>query len=207
MDQQPSQDQNNKQPETTIEYNPNIYAQQPQPVIPTPVPPLSSYTPVGQNTSIKLNNGMFQRRIGRKNFFIGVLIIFLLLLIPVVLEIIAHYIIMSSANSASSLTLSSSTTDTLPQQNNAGLYLINIAAILMGFVGIILFIPILISLYVRRFHDLNKSGIFIALCLIPFAGIFVYLYLQFAAGTDVSNEYGPQINSNNIFVTLGLKKP
>ncbi len=36
--------------------------------------------------------------------------------------------------------------------------------------------------YIRRCHDLGKSGWFILLLLIPFVGFFIALYLWFAPG-------------------------
>lgn len=44
---------------------------------------------------------------------------------------------------------------------------------------------------VRRFHDLNKSGWYYWLGIIPVVNIVVGLYLLFARGTDGDNEYGP----------------
>lgn len=47
-----------------------------------------------------------------------------------------------------------------------------------------------ISLAVRRWHDLNKSGWFTLLYIIPFVNGIVMLYLIFAKGTSGSNKYG-----------------
>lgn len=64
-----------------------------------------------------------------------------------------------------------------------------------GLVSLVIFIfaaIVGVSLSVRRFHDLGKSGWFSALFLIPVVGFFVWLYLIFAAGNSGSNKYGDQ---------------
>lgn len=80
-----------------------------------------------------------------------------------------------------------------------------IASILLGLVAGILSLisPVLafpvyilsaivgVMLAIRRCHDLNKSGWFYLLLLIPIVNIFVGLYLLFAKGTIGPNQYGP----------------
>lgn len=48
-----------------------------------------------------------------------------------------------------------------------------------------------VMLAIRRCHDLNKSGWFYLLLLIPIVNIFGGLYLLFAMGTIGPNQYGP----------------
>jgi uncharacterized membrane protein YhaH (DUF805 family) len=57
---------------------------------------------------------------------------------------------------------------------------------------IILTFPLLfnISLSVRRSHDLNKSGYFVFLFVIPLVNLFAYLYLFLSKGIDEKNTYG-----------------
>jgi uncharacterized membrane protein YhaH (DUF805 family) len=53
-----------------------------------------------------------------------------------------------------------------------------------------LFIPQL-SVGVRRLHDLNRSGWWLWLSLIPFVGGIVLLVWNCMRGTDGNNRYGP----------------
>lgn len=43
---------------------------------------------------------------------------------------------------------------------------------------------------VRRFHDINKSGWWILIGLVPFVGFFIFLYFMIKAGDSGSNTYG-----------------
>lgn len=44
---------------------------------------------------------------------------------------------------------------------------------------------------VRRLHDLNKSGWWYLVFLIPIIGFFFFFYFGFFKGTDGPNAYGP----------------
>lgn len=48
-----------------------------------------------------------------------------------------------------------------------------------------------IMLIIQRCHDLNKSGWFYLVLVIPVIGIIFALYLLFAKGTEGPNQYGP----------------
>jgi uncharacterized membrane protein YhaH (DUF805 family) len=48
-----------------------------------------------------------------------------------------------------------------------------------------------ISLTVRRLHDLDKSGWFILIFLIPVVGPIMWLVWMLSAGTPGENRYGP----------------
>lgn len=63
-------------------------------------------------------------------------------------------------------------------------------------------------LNIQRCHDLNKSGWFSLLLIIPAVNIFGALYLLFAPGTSGANEYGnrPPPNSK-LHVALALFIP
>ena len=63
-----------------------------------------------------------------------------------------------------------------------------------GVVAAVLYIGLSIvglSITVRRWHDLDKSGWYALLGLIPYVNFIVGLYLLFAPGTDGPNQYGP----------------
>ncbi|MBQ8418643.1 MAG: DUF805 domain-containing protein, partial [Phascolarctobacterium sp.] len=47
------------------------------------------------------------------------------------------------------------------------------------------------SFIVRRCHDLDRSGYWGLLVLIPVVNFFFLLYLLFAKGTEGWNQYGP----------------
>lgn len=73
---------------------------------------------------------------------------------------------------------------------------------LLRFLCIMLFLPLLafpisvlglinvVTMSIRRFHDLGKSGIWAFLLFIPIINFFVVLYLLFCRGSDGPNEYG-----------------
>ena len=66
----------------------------------------------------------------------------------------------------------------------------------------------MVSLYVRRLHDLGHPWIFILFHLIPVVGpLGLYCYLQFAPGTTGENRYGKPTKSYDFFVVLGFKRP
>lgn len=48
-----------------------------------------------------------------------------------------------------------------------------------------------VMLNIRRCHDLDKSGWFSLLLLVPIVGIIVAIYLLLAKGTEGLNHYGP----------------
>lgn len=52
----------------------------------------------------------------------------------------------------------------------------------------------LINIYaiVCRLHDIDKSGLWVLLVLIPFMGFIMSVYLLFAKGTQGRNRFGEQ---------------
>lgn len=52
-------------------------------------------------------------------------------------------------------------------------------------------IVIMVSLGVRRLHDLNRTGWMILLNCVPIANIALSVYMVFFKGTEGGNEYGP----------------
>lgn len=48
------------------------------------------------------------------------------------------------------------------------------------------------SFIVRRCHDLDKSGWWCLLTLVPIVNFIFLIYLLFAKGTDGWNQYGPE---------------
>jgi uncharacterized membrane protein YhaH (DUF805 family) len=70
-------------------------------------------------------------------------------------------------------------------RNNGG-SIVGVVAISLG----ILMVIVAISIYVKRWHDLNKSGWWVLTMFIPAINILVLLYLGIAPGTPSSNNYG-----------------
>jgi uncharacterized membrane protein YhaH (DUF805 family) len=54
----------------------------------------------------------------------------------------------------------------------------------------VLFLIYYLSLIVRRFHDLGKSGWYTLLYLVPVVNIITLIYLLGAKGEEGSNKYG-----------------
>ena len=60
----------------------------------------------------------------------------------------------------------------------------------------------------RRLNDLNRSGWFVLLFIIPIVNLLLVIYLIFFPGTDGDNQYGPMpvANSTGVII-LGLLFP
>ncbi len=75
----------------------------------------------------------------------------------------------------------------------------------IGSIAIIIFyiatIVISVMFGKRRLNDLNRSGWFVLLLIIPFVNLLIIIYLVFFSGSDGDNNYGPQAMAN----TLGVK--
>jgi len=61
---------------------------------------------------------------------------------------------------------------------------------LFGVFMLVTFIPS-IAVQVRRFHDQDKSGLFVLLNLVPVVGGFIVLVFMCLEGTKGSNRFGP----------------
>lgn len=110
---------------------------------------------------------LFQGRIGRWYYFLGVLTTSALLLL---LWIISNYL-----------------------------------SAYIGITAYLLIIPpiwIRTSIIVRRFHDLNKSGWWALLLLMPLVNFFVALYILFVKGSISSNKFGEKANTTNFWKVL-----
>lgn len=56
-------------------------------------------------------------------------------------------------------------------------------------INLFLTIPPLFSLFIRRMHDLNASGWWLLITIIPF-GLILFFALPFKKGTEGPNKYG-----------------
>ena len=72
---------------------------------------------------------------------------------------------------------------------------------MMALIGIVS-IVVTIMYGKRRFNDLNRSGWWSLLLLIPYVQLLPVIYLVFFPGTDGSNEYGPPPVKNSIGVLI-----
>lgn len=58
------------------------------------------------------------------------------------------------------------------------------------FISFLILVPPLLSLIVRRIHDLNTSAWWLLITLIPLGGL-LFFALPFKKGTEGPNKYGP----------------
>lgn len=73
------------------------------------------------------------------------------------------------------------------------LMVLMIIGAIIPFIGPIIMLAAAIGallISVRRLHDLNKSGWFLLILLIPYVDFIFSIYLVFAPGTNGANEYG-----------------
>ena len=61
------------------------------------------------------------------------------------------------------------------------------------FLYFLFFVPSL-SLYIRRLHDINRSGWWLLMALIPFIGIITLIFLWCLKGNQNRNAYGDATN-------------
>lgn len=73
---------------------------------------------------------------------------------------------------------------------------------LYAFYGLAVFLPGL-AVAVRRLHDVNKSGWFILIALIPIIGAIWLLVLFCTEGDKGQNQYGADPKGNNEFDQIG----
>jgi hypothetical protein len=76
---------------------------------------------------------------------------------------------------------------------------------ILPFLNLIFFISVMILMFfnlkftIQRFYDLNLSGWYILLKLIPIFSIFVNLYLYFKKGNREINDYDKAVNYRKLF--------
>ena len=92
-----------------------------------------------------------------------------------------------------------------PSGEPSGLFMIGTLLLGIGYIASIVYMFILLK---RRFNDLDKSGWFSLLILIPLVNFFIILWLVFGKGTDTSNRFGAIPNDNPFSVKFfGLLLP
>lgn len=73
---------------------------------------------------------------------------------------------------------------------------VSIASAIYDLYNLIIFLPGL-AVAVRRMHDIDKSGWYVLIALIPIVGILIALFLDCRKGTDGPNKYGPDPIAQN----------
>ncbi|MBZ2187762.1 DUF805 domain-containing protein [Alcanivorax sp. JB21] len=71
--------------------------------------------------------------------------------------------------------------------------------------AVVLYIALIVYTFgymVRRLHDLNHSGWFCLLTLVPIVNLILVLYLLFARGQPASNRFGPRPAANTTGVVI-----
>ncbi|HYH74415.1 MAG TPA: DUF805 domain-containing protein [Candidatus Saccharimonadales bacterium] len=178
---QPQQyQQQYQQPQQPLQYPPQQqYAPQqfaqPQPYAPAP-DPNTAQAPIGN---------MFQRRIGRLGFLLGMVYSY------------------SALVAAILLLMGIGASGILPDSlDGPGLAIFNIFILLLNLAAWGFAVIVSVSLVVRRLHDLNLSGWGALLYCVPLVGLLLILFLFFKPGKE-PNKYGPRITSLNYWGIIG----
>ena len=69
----------------------------------------------------------------------------------------------------------------------------------------VLYLPTSVFAFIlakRRLNDVNRSGWWSVLLVVPFLNLFASLYLMFAGGTAGDNDYGPPTVANTTWLTI-----
>ena len=89
-----------------------------------------------------------------------------------------------------------------------GLEALSVMSILVFllFQGAMIFVSVILG--IRRLHDLDKSGLFILLNLVPVVNIGMAIYMIFFPGSEGENSFGPKTAPNTVWTWLcGLILP
>lgn len=138
---------------------------------------------------MKFLTKLFKGRLDRKGF------LFLLL----------FNIIIGTAFVVGSIALSNKVSELI---NSSIINILLVLMVTVVYIGVLLFS---LSLYVRRFHDIGKSGWWSLLLLIPILNILLLFYLLVKSSTKAENRYGKQFSFGSkdlglisMFIVLGL---
>jgi uncharacterized membrane protein YhaH (DUF805 family) len=83
---------------------------------------------------------------------------------------------------------------------------LNQIGVIIDVVGVVLSIPLSVSVAIRRWHDLGQSGFFALLGLIPFVGFIILFVYLLVPGTKGSNKFGEPDASPSSFGKIILGK-
>ncbi len=120
---------------------------------------------------MKMIEHLFKGRINRKNFILGFFTSIATLIVALLLIIILPGKLLDNA----------------------------IFATIVSFFWVIIVVCVIVfnlSLLVRRWHDIGRSGWMIIFTSIPYIGFVVYIYLVIRKGDVKPNKYGPVPNKS-----------
>ena len=146
------------------------------PVAPTPTPT----TPVVTPAPVPAKQGIFNGRVGRLGYLLGVLYIAAAYVILILAFVIVSSVLHQSSTAVSNTLTATSLASTI----------LNVIIFILAMILLITAIPIGIGMQIRRWHDLGHSGWLILLGLIPFANFVVFVFMFFIPGTAGPNPYG-----------------
>lgn len=85
-----------------------------------------------------------------------------------------------------------------------------IKALIVAVILLIYFVVLVfsLSLYVRRLHDVGRSGLWSLLLFVPLANILIFIYLLLKNGDKEENKYGQTFSFKNnrwlVFLVIGI---
>jgi len=163
---------------------------------PTPPPPASQLavpTVVLEKSKPGYFSKLFGGRLNRQNYILGST--FFVLVPTICFTIVIFNILLSPSTFAMSYLDPTNPSQIITPH-------ISIASLLetpsnklwsgIGIIFTILSLPYILSIQIRRLHDLNKTGWFCLLSLIPFISFLFGIYVTFFPGTVGENKYGTQ---------------
>jgi len=138
----------------------------------------SSYTPLRRAA-------LFDGRLDRTGFLLGVFYSFIPLCAVILFYAIINFLIGASAIGAPTMML------------NIFVFILSVACSLMAIIT-------LLSVIVRRWHDMGRTGSYTLFSLIPYVNVIPFAFLFFCPGQKKANEYGhPRHTRSFIGVILG----
>ncbi len=155
--------------------------QVPPPAPPTPPVPLQS-TPKNEGYFARLYSG----RLSRKGYWLGIL-----LLMAVPLGILFASALLNFVAGLFGYSYFQTDAQGTPIKNPLfdSIYII-LTLIMCLYLLVIL--PFMFSLPIRRLHDLDKPGILYLLVFAPIGNIIMPIYIAFFPGTQGDNQFGPR---------------
>lgn len=138
-----------------------------------PPVPQPNYPPQYQNQAVSpietqnTRNGFFRGRLNRLGFLLVLVYYIVYFLIGLGIAYVAH-----------------------------GSNVLGIITVVMSLVGVLVAIPLGISIHIRRWHDIGQSGWMTLLVFIPLFGLVISLSLLFIPGTKGPNAFGARAQAS-----------
>ncbi len=135
---------------------------------------------------------LFHGRINRRNYFWGTLLIIFAPLAGALILYLNTYLLTPTATSNAPLSSGLQQRSFIPDPAVIIPRVITPIGVFLSVVGVLMGLPYLISMQVRRLHDINTRGFVGLLLLLPPITFFLLLYLLFRPGVQGENAYGTQ---------------